>query len=144
MHGGQVRLPLLGPLVTRSRLPRRLATGLHSYRGVPLFVSRGIGYSGLHLRLHCPAEVALLTLRSPAAGVRAASQGGLNRRAAAPSGSVVGASGSAPGSMCNLWLATVKWPRPLEWARCSEWAGRASMLSGLHEESRALDDCLLQ
>jgi predicted MPP superfamily phosphohydrolase len=71
-HGGQVRLPLVGALVTRSRLPRRLAMGLHSYRGVPLFVSRGIGYSGLNLRLQCPAEVALLTLRATAAGVRAA------------------------------------------------------------------------
>jgi uncharacterized protein len=69
---GQVRLPLLGPLVTRSCLPRRLAMGLHSYRGVPLFVSRGIGYSGLNVRLHCPAEVALLTLRASAVGVRAA------------------------------------------------------------------------
>jgi len=30
----------------------------------PVFVSRGIGYSGLNLRLHCPAEVALLALRA--------------------------------------------------------------------------------
>jgi predicted MPP superfamily phosphohydrolase len=77
-HGGQVRLPLVGALVTRSRLPRLLAMGLHSYRGVPLFVSRGIGYSGLNLWLHCPAEVALLTLRATAAGARAASWGGPN------------------------------------------------------------------
>jgi predicted MPP superfamily phosphohydrolase len=69
---GQVRLPLVGPLVMRSRLPRRLAMGLHRYRGVPLFVSRGIGYSALNVRLHCPAEVALLTLRATAAGARAA------------------------------------------------------------------------
>jgi uncharacterized protein len=71
-HGGQVRLPLVGPLVTRSRLPRHLAMGLHRYRGVPLFVSRGIGYSGLNVRLHCPAEVALLTLQASTAGERAA------------------------------------------------------------------------
>ena len=67
-----MRLPLVGPLVTRSHLPRRLAMGLHSYRGVPLFVSRGIGYSGLHVRLHCPAQVALLTLRATAIRARAA------------------------------------------------------------------------
>jgi predicted MPP superfamily phosphohydrolase len=67
-----VRLPLVGPLVTGSRLPRRLAMGQHRYRGVRLFVSRGIGYSGLNLRLHCPVEVALLTLRTPAARARAA------------------------------------------------------------------------
>jgi predicted MPP superfamily phosphohydrolase len=46
--------------------------GLHRYRGVPLFVSRGIGCSGLNVRLHCPAEVALLTLRATAARARAA------------------------------------------------------------------------
>jgi hypothetical protein len=44
--------------------------GLHRYRGVPLFVSRGIGYRGLPLRLHCPAEVALLTLRATPAKAR--------------------------------------------------------------------------
>jgi len=39
---------------------------------VPTFVTRGIGYSGLNLRLGCPPEVALLTLRSPLALERAA------------------------------------------------------------------------
>ena len=32
-HGGQVRRPLVGAFVTRSRLPRRLAMGQHRYRG---------------------------------------------------------------------------------------------------------------
>ena len=46
--------------------------GLHRYRSVPLFVSRGIGYSGLDLRLHCPAEVTLLTLWATTSRARAA------------------------------------------------------------------------
>jgi predicted MPP superfamily phosphohydrolase len=64
-HGGQIRLPLVGALLTQSKVPRRLAMGLHSYRGMQLFVSRGVGYSGLDIRIGCPPEVALLTLRAP-------------------------------------------------------------------------------
>ncbi len=71
-HGGQIRLPVIGPLHTESRLPRRLAMGLHSYDGIPTYITRGIGYSGINLRVGCPAEVALLTLRSPLAAERAA------------------------------------------------------------------------
>ena len=63
-HGGQIRLPLLGAVRTEIRLPRRFAMGLHHYQQVPIFVTRGIGYSGIDLRLDCPSEVALLTLRS--------------------------------------------------------------------------------
>src|SRR5256714_7784011 len=63
-HGGQIRLSRLGPLLTLSDLPRHLAMGVGMYRGVPLFVSRGIGYSGLHIRIGSPAEAAVLTLRS--------------------------------------------------------------------------------
>lgn len=65
-HGGQIRLGHLGPLLTLSDLPRHLTMGMGTYEGVPLFVSRGVGYSGLHIRIGSPAEVALLTLRSPA------------------------------------------------------------------------------
>jgi predicted MPP superfamily phosphohydrolase len=68
-HGGQIRLPFVGAVLTESHIPRRLAMGLHPYQGTQLFVSRGIGYSGLDLRLGCPPEVALLTLRSPAVAV---------------------------------------------------------------------------
>jgi len=42
---------------------------------VPLFVSRGIGYSGLNRRLPCPAEVVLLTRRATAARACAAWRG---------------------------------------------------------------------
>ena len=33
-HGGQVRLPWYGPVLTMSKIPRRLAMGLHYYAGV--------------------------------------------------------------------------------------------------------------
>jgi len=63
-HGGQIRLPQIGPLITMSNLPRRAVMGLFSYAGVQVFVTRGIGYSGLDIRINCPAEAAVLTLRS--------------------------------------------------------------------------------
>jgi len=66
-HGGQIRLPRIGALMTLSALPKPLAMGLGAYEGVPLFVSRGIGYSTLNLRVGAPPEVALLTLRSQGA-----------------------------------------------------------------------------
>jgi predicted MPP superfamily phosphohydrolase len=63
-HGGQIRLPHVGPIFTLSQVPRNMTMGLGLYQGVPLFVSRGIGYSGLYLRLGSPPEAALLTLRA--------------------------------------------------------------------------------
>jgi predicted MPP superfamily phosphohydrolase len=68
-HGGQVVLPLLGPPVTASRLPRRYAGGLHDYRGIPLHVSRGVGMErgfAPPVRFLCPPEVCVLDLRLPA------------------------------------------------------------------------------
>jgi predicted MPP superfamily phosphohydrolase len=62
-HGGQIRLPGIGALLTMSNVPRRFTMGPAMFAGVPLFVSRGIGYSGVAVRLFCPPEVALLTLQ---------------------------------------------------------------------------------
>jgi hypothetical protein len=43
-HGGQVQLPLIGPLVTLSQVPRRWASGVTSLdEGRTLVVSRGVG-----------------------------------------------------------------------------------------------------
>jgi uncharacterized protein len=67
-HGGQVRLPLIGPLFRMCRLPRRAVMGLHSYNGVPFYVTTGVGYAGVDLRVGCPPEVALLTLAADSPG----------------------------------------------------------------------------
>jgi predicted MPP superfamily phosphohydrolase len=68
-HGGQVRLPGTGPLVTNCGLPRRLASGLHRYPGTGadsepwLHVSAGLGTSPYApLRFCCRPEATLLTL----------------------------------------------------------------------------------
>ena len=60
-HGGQIRLPGIGPLVTSSRYGRRFA---HGWVNGPArgYVSRGLGVSQLPLRLNCPAELTSLLL----------------------------------------------------------------------------------
>ena len=43
-HGGQVQIPGYGPLWNVTELPREVAGGgLHEVRGVPLYVSTGVG-----------------------------------------------------------------------------------------------------
>jgi predicted MPP superfamily phosphohydrolase len=64
-HGGQVWLPFLGrPAVAMgiSRYGQRYAIGLIRENGKTLFVSPGIGTSGLPLRFGVPPEVSFLTL----------------------------------------------------------------------------------
>jgi uncharacterized protein len=60
-HGGQIRLPYLGALITPSQYGCRYAGGVYYEEPVLLHVSRGVG--GIHpIRLNCPPEIALLTL----------------------------------------------------------------------------------
>ena len=63
-HGGQVALPVIGPLYVPSRLGRKYAAGLHRIGGSWLFINRGLGEITPPIRINCPPEIALLTLRS--------------------------------------------------------------------------------
>lgn len=69
-HGGQVRLPGLGPVVRNTRLPRRWASGLSRLPGGAwLVVSRGTGMereNAPRLRFLCRPELVVLQLE-PAA-----------------------------------------------------------------------------
>ncbi len=60
-HGGQVRLPLLGPLVLPP-LGRKYVEGLFRFDRMQLYVNRGIGTVGIPIRLNCPPEITLFTL----------------------------------------------------------------------------------
>jgi predicted MPP superfamily phosphohydrolase len=60
-HGGQVRLPFLGPIVLPSG-GKKYVEGLFRFERMQLYVNRGIGTTGLPLRLNSPPEVTLLTL----------------------------------------------------------------------------------
>jgi len=68
-HGGQVRLPLVGALVTNSHLPRRLVSGLIRMGGSFVHVSPGLGTSRYApFRFLCPPEATLLELRRAPGG----------------------------------------------------------------------------
>lgn len=66
-HGGQVSLPVIGAVFAPTPLPRAVAAGgLHEVNGHSLYISRGVGVErdGVPpMRLFCPPEVSLLTLR---------------------------------------------------------------------------------
>jgi predicted MPP superfamily phosphohydrolase len=63
-HGGQVRLPFVGALVTNCSLPTRMASGLFRVGKGFLHVSPGLGTSKYApFRLLCRPEAALLELR---------------------------------------------------------------------------------
>jgi predicted MPP superfamily phosphohydrolase len=65
-HGGQVRLPLYGALVTSSLYGKRYEMGRYVESNTTLYVSRGIGMEGKgapRLRFLCPPEIALFELR---------------------------------------------------------------------------------
>jgi predicted MPP superfamily phosphohydrolase len=69
-HGGQVRLPGYGALLTSSQLGKRYEMGHYHEKRTHLYVSRGIGLEGLsapRIRFLCPPELTLVTLR-PAPG----------------------------------------------------------------------------
>ena len=60
-HGGQVVLPGLGAIAAR-RFP--VVAGQASERNCTLYVSRGVGTVVAPVRINCPAEVSVLTLRA--------------------------------------------------------------------------------
>jgi predicted MPP superfamily phosphohydrolase len=61
-HGGQIRLPLLTALVLGEN--RRYRSGAFQVGATRLYVNRGIGMVGLPLRINCPPEVTVVTLRA--------------------------------------------------------------------------------
>ena len=66
-HGGQVRLPLFGALITSSDFRKRYEMGRYKEGGTTLYVSRGLGMEGLgapRARFLAPPEIVLWTLSS--------------------------------------------------------------------------------
>jgi predicted MPP superfamily phosphohydrolase len=64
-HGGQVRFPFIGAVITLSAYRRKYASGLHTLGPTTLYTSRGLGMEGLHLpraRLLCPPEIVVIDL----------------------------------------------------------------------------------
>ncbi len=62
-HGGQVRLPILGPIITRSSLPREFARGVFEVDGTSFHINNGIGTGQwTPFRLLCRPEATFITL----------------------------------------------------------------------------------
>lgn len=62
-HGGQIRLPFIGPVFMPSRYSRRFDRGFFRRNGTLMYVNEGIG--GKHpVRYGCPPEVSRLVLHA--------------------------------------------------------------------------------
>jgi uncharacterized protein len=90
-HGGQIRLPMVGALVTNSDLPPRLVSGLIRFGSTLLHTSRGLGTSKFApFRFWCRPEATVLELRpaavtSPSGDREAGVQGAEGQDAASTS-----------------------------------------------------------
>jgi hypothetical protein len=65
-HGGQIRLPFYGAIVTSSVQGKRYEMGQYTEQATTLYVSRGIGMEGKgapRMRFLCTPEVELFELR---------------------------------------------------------------------------------
>jgi len=60
-HGGQVVLPVIGPVYSPSRFGVRYAGGTYHHRSLTMHVSRGLAAKDC-LRWNCSPEVSLLHL----------------------------------------------------------------------------------
>ncbi|UCF28897.1 MAG: metallophosphoesterase [Chloroflexota bacterium] len=62
-HGGQIRLPVLGPLYL-PRLGRKYPSGKYKIGDMILYTNRGLGTSWFKVRYNCPPEIAVFELKS--------------------------------------------------------------------------------
>ncbi len=62
-HGGQVRLPIVGPLILPP-MGEIYNMGLYRVGNAQLYTTRGIGTIHLNARLNCPPEVTAITLQA--------------------------------------------------------------------------------
>ncbi|MBI4260565.1 MAG: metallophosphoesterase family protein [Actinobacteria bacterium] len=70
-HGGQVRLPFIGALVSNSTIPARMAMGLYRLGRAHVHISPGLGTSKFApFRFLCRPEATVLELRRAPAGAR--------------------------------------------------------------------------
>jgi predicted MPP superfamily phosphohydrolase len=60
-HGGQVRLPIAGPIAAPAG-GRRFVKGLNFAAGMPIYTTRGVGVYRPPVRFRCSPEVTLVTL----------------------------------------------------------------------------------
>ena len=68
-HGGQIRLPFVGPLITLSAVPREWAMGYRKLQNLHVNVSAGIGAEHASqlpsIRFNCQPTMTLFTVKNP-------------------------------------------------------------------------------
>ncbi|MHC4399504.1 MAG: metallophosphoesterase [Planctomycetota bacterium] len=62
-HGGQIRFPLIGPILSANRLGAAYSSGVFHLRPTSMHVTRGVS-GELPLRINCPPELGKLVLRA--------------------------------------------------------------------------------
>jgi uncharacterized protein len=62
-HGGQIRFPVIGALVSNSRCRRDQIWGVWRYKNMAGHTTAGIGATDVPVRFNCPPEAVVLTLR---------------------------------------------------------------------------------
>ena len=66
-HGGQVRLPFYGAILTMSKFGKKYEAGLYEEGAMRIYVNRGYGVSGAgpRVRFFCRPEITLIELARP-------------------------------------------------------------------------------
>jgi hypothetical protein len=66
-HGGQIRIPFFGPVVTLSNVPKEWAMGYRKVRNIRMNVSAGIGSEHAGdlpaIRFNCPPKMSLFIVK---------------------------------------------------------------------------------
>lgn len=78
-HGGQVCLPVFGPVLLNSRSPRRYGSGAWQLGRMRGYTSAGVGSTGIPVRFNCPPEIAVLTLTKQGLQAGAVAGGGFGK-----------------------------------------------------------------
>lgn len=63
-HGGQMILPFIGP-VLKINWAKKYTVGLHQIGSMLQYTNRGIGSGEIPIRINCPPEISVFTLKSP-------------------------------------------------------------------------------
>ena len=60
LHGGQVAIPFIGPIIAPSKFGVKYASGYFDEDGRKMIVTKGLGTSCLPIRFNCPPEIVVV------------------------------------------------------------------------------------